>query len=127
MKTPHNPQSESGLQSRNDQLDSAPRPAIDYNRRQANRALDTEKLLWILRNEAPRFFHMAEVVGNWVWIRFDDKQPAEVTSALSEFGFHWNRNRQVWQHPCAAYRPKASSRDPHTTYRSYFPADGTQA
>lgn len=76
---------------------------------------------------APRFFHMAEVVGRWVWIAFEQKQPSDVTRLLAEFGFHWNRARQVWQHPCRTYSAKAASRDPRTTYRSYFPADSTGA
>ena len=70
----------------------------------ANRALNTEKLLSLLRSEAPNFFELAEVVGKWVWIQFDQKQPAIVTAALSELGFHWNNARQSWQHPCGMFR-----------------------
>ena len=72
----------------------AERVKINTIRRHANRALNTEKLLALLRSEAPNFFELAEVVGKWVWIQFDGKQPAIVTTALSEFGFHWNNARQ---------------------------------
>jgi len=49
-----------------------PMPAkINIARRQANRALNTERLLALLRKETPSFFELAEVVGKWVWIQFE--------------------------------------------------------
>lgn len=90
-------------------------------RRFANRALNTDKLVNLLRNEAPRFFELAEVVGKWVWIQFDGKQPSEVTTALSEFGFSYNYRRQLWQHPCGTILQP--SYDPRKRYGSYFVAD----
>jgi len=97
---------------------------INLKKRIANRSLNTEKLLALLRSEAPNFFGLAEVVGQWVWIQFDGKQPSYVTRALSEFGFHWNNKRQTWQHPCGAFEPFAPHpKDPRTKYRSYFAAD----
>jgi hypothetical protein len=27
-----------------------------------------------------------------------------VTAELAQLGFHWNRRRQVWQHPCGQFR-----------------------
>ena len=92
-----------------------------------NRSLNTESLLLVLRNRAPRFFELAEVVGKWVWIQFADKQPVEVTRALAEFGFHWNRTRQVWQHPCGLRRDVAANYDPRKRYGSYFAADSLRA
>jgi hypothetical protein len=65
---------------------------------------------------------MCEVVGNWVWIQFDGKQPKEVTTALSELGFHWNSRRQLWQHPCGQIIDSANY-DPRRRYGSYFPAN----
>jgi len=78
-------------------------PKLDVKLRQRNRQLPTEKLLELLSDEAPDFVKPARVVGQWVWIQFRQKQPAEITSQLSQLGFHWNRKRQTWQHPCGVY------------------------
>jgi hypothetical protein len=99
------------------------RPEIDFDLRRANRTLDTERLLLLLRTEAPRFFEIAEVVGKWVWIQFSDKQPPTITSVLAELGFHWNNARQAWQHPCGTIRRERATFDPRKHYRSYFAAD----
>ena len=99
---------------------------IDFARRHRNRVLRTESLLNLIRREAPEFWEMAEVVGRWVWIQFDGKQPSQITAALSEFGFHWNNRRQLWQHPCGTITP-ASNQDPRRKYHSYFPADANPA
>jgi hypothetical protein len=96
---------------------------IDLERRRANRKLPTEKLLGLLRSEAPRFFEVAEIVGKWVWVQFGEKQPREVTAVLAQLGFHWNNKRQVWQHPCGTYRKESSLFDPRKKYRAYFAAD----
>ena len=100
---------------------------INFARRRVNRSLDTESLLSVLRNRSPRFFELAEVVGKWVWIQFADKQPVEVTRTLAELGFHWNRTRQTWQHPCGMQRDVAANYDPRTRYGSYFAADSMRA
>jgi hypothetical protein len=99
---------------------------IDFKRRFANRGLPTEKVLDLLFHETPRLFELAQVVGKWVWIQFEHRQPPTVTSELAQFGFHWNRKRQVWQHPCGRFS-SGSQRDPRQTYRSYFPADSQTA
>ena len=122
MKTNTNQKSESGLKSRPEPLSAANRKPIDFNRRKANRSLDTEKLLAVLQSDAPKFFGLAEVVGKWVWIQFADKQPAKVTRALAELGFHWNNARKAWQHPCGLFREKALPIDPRQKYGSYFAA-----
>jgi hypothetical protein len=96
---------------------------IKFKRRKPNRSLDTDRLLALLRREAPSFFAVAEVVGKWVWIQFEQKQPAGVTRALSELGFHWNRKRQSWQHPCGLFRDMSVPFDPRRKYGSYFAAD----
>ena len=124
MKTKSKNQNQkSGLLNRPEQSSTGNRPQINFERRYANRVLKTETLLELLRRETPRFFEAAEVVGKWVWIQFDGKQPTDVTRVLAELGFHWNRTRQTWQHPCGLFRDKAASYDPRTIYRSYFPAD----
>jgi len=112
-----------GLKSRPEQLSTGNRPKIDFALRRANRALETQKLLALLRSESPRFFEVAEVVGKWVWIQFTDKQPPTVTRILAEFGFHWNNTRQTWQHPCGTYRNERATYDPRRRYGSYFAAD----
>ena len=99
------------------------RAKINIARRQANRALNTERLLALLRRETPSFFELAEVVGKWVWIQFEGKQPVTITSALSELGFHWNTKRQAWQHPCGLFRDQSVRFDPRRKYGSYFAAD----
>ena len=80
----------------------------------------------MLYHETPRFWELAQVVGKWVWIQFDDRQPPEITATLSQFGFHWNRKRQTWQHPCGQFRT-GSQRDPRDKYQTYFPADAKAA
>jgi hypothetical protein len=101
----------------------AERVKINTIRRNANRALNTEKLLALLRRETPKFFELAEVVGKWVWIQFDGKQPVTVTAVLSELGFHWNNTRQSWQHPCGLFRDQSVRFDPRKKYGSYFAAE----
>ena len=113
----------SGLQNRTEQLGTENRPQIDFGKRSANRLLNTDKLLALLRTEAPRFFELAEVVGKWVWIQFDGKQPSEVTRVLAQFGFHWNNARQTWQHPCGTTPDQRASVDPRQKYGSHFAAD----
>ena|ERR1700735_4126945 len=113
----------SEAQNRPEQLSTDKRAKINTARRQANRALNTDKLLALLRSEAPNFYAIAEVVGKWVWIQFDGKQPVTITSVLSELGFHWNTKRQSWQHPCGLFRDQSVNFDPRKKYGSYFAAD----
>ena len=101
-------------------------PQVDFARRRVNRELPTESVIQLLEKEAPGFFNMCEVVGQWVWIQFREKQPRKVTAVLAELGFHWNNKRQAWQHPCGTVAPR-SPRDPREKYQSYFPADAKAA
>ena len=117
----------SELKSRTEQVGTRQRPQIDFKLREANRSLDTQSLLALLQSEAPNFFDLAEVVGKWVWIQFDKKQPGEVTCALAELGFHWNNVRQTWQHPCGSLPVARAIVDPRQKYRSYFAAAETPA
>ncbi len=121
-----------GLQNRSEQLNgqtakTPERPdnriPIDFDLRRANRTLPTDKVLNLLREEAPRFYELAEVVGKWIWIQFTEKQPREITAVLAQLGFHWNNTRQVWQHPCGEALKEAASYDPRERYGSRFPAD----
>ena len=121
MKTNTN-ENQIKAQSRPEQLSTGDRPKINMELRRANRTLDTEKLLALLRSETPNFFELAEVVGKWVWIQFSDKQPPTVTRVLAELGFHWNNTRQTWQHPCGTITERADY-DPRKRYGSYFAAN----
>ena len=114
-------------QSRPEQLSTNTKqlPKIDFALRHANRKLTTENLLELLRAQAPKFFELAEVVGKWVWIQLEGKQPAQVTMALSELGFHWNNTRQAWQHPCGTITDERANYDPRKRYGSYFAASKT--
>ncbi len=122
MKTKTAKTQNSELKSRPEQSSTENRPKIDLALRRVNRALNTEKLLELLRSQSPRFFELAEVVGQWVWITFAEKQPSEITSGLAQFGFHWNNTRQAWQHPCGTL-PERADYDPRKRYGSYFAAD----
>ena len=93
-------------------------PKLDYIRRQANRQLPTPQLLQLLHDEAPDLWQIAKVVGKWVWIAFPQKQPQQITGALSAFGFSWNKSRQSWQHPCGDNSSRAASYDPRRRYGS---------
>ena len=122
MKTNTN-KNQNKAQSRPEQLSTGDRPKINMELRRANRKLETEKLLALLRSETPNFFDIAEVVGKWVWIQFSDKQPPTVTRVLAELGFHWNNTRQAWQHPCGTIREDRAAFDPRKRYGSHFAAD----
>jgi len=123
MKTNTNKNQKSELKSRPEQLSTGERPKINLELRRANRKLETDKLLALLRSETPNFFDLAEVVGKWVWIQFSDKQPPTVTRVLAELGFHWNNTRQTWQHPCGTIPDERATYDPRRRYGSYFAAE----
>ena len=87
-----------------------------------NRGLSTAQVIDLLYHETPRFWELCQVVGKWVWIQFQEKQPRNVTAQLSQLGFHWNRRRQVWQHPCGQFRT-GTWIDPRDKYPTFYPAD----
>ena len=84
--------------------------------------MSTEKVLHLLLTGSPDLYRLAEVVGKWVWVTFKEQPAAEIRQQLAQFGFHWNRERQAWQHPCGQFRLH-SVQDPHQKYSSYYPAD----
>src|ERR1017187_2664915 len=135
MKT--NQKNQIGLKSKSAQLSStntntaaagavAPKPdnrlPIDTEARKKNRTLPTAKVLELLKTSNPGLFNLAEVVGKWVWVQFRETPAPELRQILAQLGFHWNRERQAWQHPCGAFRLRGFQ-DPHEKYASYFPAD----
>jgi hypothetical protein len=99
---------------------------IDTEARKKNRTLPTPKVLELLKNANPGLFNLAEVVGKWVWVTFRETPAPELRQMLAQLGFHWNRERQAWQHPCGAFRLRGAG-DPHEKYQSYFPADSRAA
>ena len=99
---------------------------IDAEARKKNRTLPTAKVLELLKTSNPGLFNLAEVVGKWVWIAFRETPAPELRQILAQLGFHWNRERQAWQHPCGAFRLRGFQ-DPHEKYESYFPADSRAA
>ena len=108
---------------------NAPAPAakpdsrlpIDPEARKQNRTLPTPKVLNALFTSLPDVYRVAEVVGKWVWVTFKESPAAEIRQQLAQLGFHWNRDRQAWQHPCGQFS-LSSSNDPHEKYSSYRPA-----
>jgi len=112
----------SELQNRTAQRNSEPLHRIDFRQRFFNQGLSTAKVLDMLYHETPRFWELCQVVGKWVWIEFRGKQPRHLTAELSQLGFHWNRRRQLWQHPCGQFRT-GIRRDPRLIYPTFYPAD----
>ena len=97
---------------------------IDTEARKKNRTLPTEKVLALLQQQDRRLWELAEVVGKWIWVSFSEQPAPTVRQTLAQLGFHWNRTRQAWQHPCGQFR-LSSAGDPHEKYQSYQPADMT--
>ena len=90
----------------------------------ANRGLSTEAVLNCLRQQLPRQYELAEVVGKWVWLDVSPAGKPALAKLLWALGFHWNQRRNVWQHPCGKFDPLGSHpTDPRSKYRSFFPAD----
>ena len=42
----------------------------------------------------------ADIVGHWIWVKFDNKPSAELRQALKDFGFRWSNRRGEWSHDC---------------------------
>lgn len=78
---------------------------------------NTLALLGKLKEEMPEIWGRAQVVGRWVWLEFSTAPRQEIRDKLKDFGFHWNRERKCWQHPCGVKRGH-SSRDPRGVYPS---------
>ncbi len=122
MKTNTEKNRKSGLLNRPEPVSKPLLPQIDFALRRANRALPTETLVSLMREDAKSFFESAEVVGRWVWIKFDEKQPQAITRSLAELGFHWNKKRQTWQHPCGDFPRNRATYDPRKRYGVSYPA-----
>ncbi len=140
MKTKANKKQSSGLPSRpdeqrsenNPQAPAAPAPEakparvlpyVNFQQREENRALSTDKVLDLLRQWIPAAYDLAQVVGKWVWVTFPEAPAETVRGQLSQFGFHWNNARKCWQHPCGQFATAGSSQDPREKYGTHFAAD----
>ena len=95
---------------------------IDTEARKKNRTMPTDKVLALLHTVNPDLFNLAEVVGKWIWVQFKEQPAATLRQQLAQLGFHWNRERQAWQHPCGAFRLRGAG-DPHDKYPTYYPGD----
>jgi len=95
---------------------------IDTEARKKNRTLPTEKVLALMEQQDRRLWELAEVVGKWVWVSFSESPAPTVRQTLAQLGFHWNRTRQAWQHPCGQFR-LSSSGDPREKYQAHRPAE----
>jgi hypothetical protein len=142
MKTKRNKNQKEGLENRSDeqrsetktpeQTSAAPAaeakavrtlPYVNFQQREENRALPTDKVLDLLRQWTPRAYELAEVVGKWIWVTFPEPPAEQVRGQLSQFGFHWNNARKCWQHPCGQFASEGSRQDPRQKYGAHFPTD----
>jgi len=98
-------------------------PYVNFQQREENRSLSTDKVLDLLRRWMPQAYDLAEVVGKWVWITFPEQPAEQLRGQLSQFGFHWNNARKCWQHPCGQFTTEGSGADPRQKYGSHFAAD----
>ncbi len=74
-----------------------------------------QALLQRLKAELPELIDHAAIVGQWVWLEFNTPPLETVRARLKELGFHWNRKRRCWQHPCGAPRG-ATAGEPRAKY-----------
>jgi hypothetical protein len=58
-----------------------------------------------LKKELPEILGQAQVVGQWIWLEFTSRPSRPVRAKLKELGFHWNKRRRCWQHPCGTRAP----------------------
>lgn len=65
----------------------------------------TNEVVEKLRKELPDLVEKAEIVGQWVWLEFQSKPAPPVIVKLKRLGFHWNKRRRCWQHPCGTRSP----------------------
>ena len=102
------------------------KPFVNFEERERNRQLATDRVLELLKSSMPRQFELAEVVGKWIWIQFAEAPAQQIRAELSQLGFHWNGKRQAWQHPCGQFTA-GTPNEPRDKYASYFPADSQRA
>lgn len=57
----------------------------------------------------------AELVGRWVWLKFDQKPSKETRDKIKAVGFRWSRRRGKWAHNCG-HPTTRSNGDPFWKY-----------
>jgi hypothetical protein len=97
------------------------KPYVNFAERDFNRKLPVEKVLEMLRRWLPNQYQLAEVVGKWIWIKFEEAPVERVRADLSQLGFHWNNTRKCWQHPCGETLPRGQE-EPREKYVVWFPS-----
>lgn len=75
----------------------------------------TLSLLERMKSELPELLGQAQVVGSWVWLEFNVAPEPGVRTNLRKLGFHWNKERRCWQHPCGHSTPRSRG-DPRSYY-----------
>ena len=88
---------------------------VNMQERARNRALPQQDLLTALRRH-PDILAAAQIVGRWVWVRFEAIPAPAVRATLAQLGFHWNNKRATWQHPCGPVTEAVDPGDPRTKY-----------
>ena len=81
--------------------------------------MDKEKHNQIDVIEFCRARHLdADIVGRWVWVKFDSKPSAEIRQAMKDFGFRWSKRRGQWSHSCGYSCRPARGYRPWDKYRT---------
>ena len=57
----------------------------------------------------------ADLVGRWIWVKFDSKPSDEVRQAMKDFGFRWSKRRGEWAHNCG-YACRSGHCNPRDKY-----------
>jgi hypothetical protein len=119
MKTYTLKKSDQGFLSRPEQSNTAGQGGQAQHN--ANRRLSTQTVLEYLRTKLPQHYELAEIVGSWIWIELSPARQEAIATVLWDLGFHWNKRRQVWQHPCGMFEPfTPHPADPRSKYGSRF-------
>jgi hypothetical protein len=136
MKANTNKNQKAGLLNRPEQLGTGYRMSEQeakervalIEKRRANRELRTDTVLSQLKDQLPKQYELAEIIGRWIWLEFPKNKHRAAANTLWRLGFHWNQRRSVWQHPCGAFAPYTPHPgDPREKYGSYFPVSAKSA
>ncbi len=95
----------------------------EVEQRDANKALDAQSVVQLLRQRLPELLPYATIVGRWVWLETPEKPSDEVIVKIKVIGFNWNAKRRVWQHACGV-SVGASAYDPRGKYQVRRVDDG---
>lgn len=82
--------------------------------RDEKRNADKATILDLLKGNAEALSAAYEV-GDWIWIQFEKKPDAPILELIKSLGFHWNKKRGAWQHPCGHFC-RRSEDDPTEKY-----------